>query len=1140
MSRWIRSFSGRCLALLQIALLLSAGCTSDSLAPTPGSAEYLAPGMIRVPGGVVNAAGGNLMVERTDLTVDSLVGGTLAIGAVYNSSLTSWTWSFGIHFDGTVLTDASGRSFDTTGLADGAAIPGTHWARVDSDTVQTKGGLAHDFDASGRLAAVHWATLEHPRIRYTWSASSLELAQCTTPAACTAFYQVAFDASGRPVSVTDPRAGRVAEFTWDAYGHLVVAKSPLEVAKGWPGTRYEYSLLGTLSAIINSEGERIEYAYQSSNRIFSVTQIGEADPTHRFYFYAPGNDGRFETLYTKPLGARTRLYFDREYRLQEVEFVETGDVATMTWSGLRMSSETLPNGATTTFTYLGDDLSTKTEPSGNVVTYVYEPNGLNFEEPRARAKSRVEDSIGLVEERLYDAQGRVINVSNGEGESTSYTYWPSSRIASETLPSGDTREYPLYGVHGHWLEMLLPNGLKEKRVFDSAGNEKVGLSGQRRGGVLTREFDQNRNLAVVHVAGIAGGEVSGEGEITISRRSDGQALMVTRPGGGDNAFGYDALGRRISESEKVDGQWQTTEFEYDLAGNLTARTRPNGMREEFSYDAYGRLTRRAGLRSGALEGEAIFTHENGSLVAVTDSVRGTTELYAYDSAGRRASALFGYGESLTFEYDQRSRLIGETYYWPGQGAIRNLAFDHDLANRRTGIRDDGVALIEHEYEGGRLGSIHYGNGLERTFSYSVEDGQLSSAQTVNAQSQVVEATSITREGEVNPVRYEITASTITSLASTTEVYWMGIGGSISNPDGLVGNRVWHWDGGGGSADFDYDELSNAVSTPSGDQFTYNSERNRLLSATLGSEDETLAYTYDAAGFATSRDGVPITWTATGRMASMGDMTLQWDMLDRPVSWTVGGITQQFAYFGGRVSANAAGGPGSLALGEVSIEFGSASQRYRHLDFRGNVSFVSDETGAVITHYRYSPYGLDAVFGSGGDAVRFVGRHELGALMVLGARMYDPAIGRFLSPDPILQVLNQYSYAFGNPVWFTDPDGTEATSAEDVARDAIAAALATGALLSLGPGTQPLAAAIIALGFAASWAMLAWSFAAAVNGGAGATVAPAPGCAPTGVGEVPSLRIALLFLLPLQLLLGIALIRRRRDRGVTPDLSTARQ
>ena|GEM_PF-6635783 len=46
------------------------------------------------------------------------------------------------------------------------------------------------------------------------------------------------------------------------------------------------------------------------------------------------------------------------------------------------------------------------------------------------------------------------------------------------------------------------------------------------------------------------------------------------------------------------------------------------------------------------------------------------------------------------------------------------------------------------------------------------------------------------------------------------------------------------------------------------------------------------------------------------------------------------------------------------------------------------------------------------------------------------RFYDPVIGRFLSPDNIVQSpeftqsYNRYSYAFNNPLRFTDPSGNE--------------------------------------------------------------------------------------------------------------------
>lgn len=43
----------------------------------------------------------------------------------------------------------------------------------------------------------------------------------------------------------------------------------------------------------------------------------------------------------------------------------------------------------------------------------------------------------------------------------------------------------------------------------------------------------------------------------------------------------------------------------------------------------------------------------------------------------------------------------------------------------------------------------------------------------------------------------------------------------------------------------------------------------------------------------------------------------------------------------------------------------------------------------------------------------------------GARMYDPAVGRFTGVDPLAADFAQwstYSYTFDNPVRFTDPDG----------------------------------------------------------------------------------------------------------------------
>jgi RHS repeat-associated protein len=64
-----------------------------------------------------------------------------------------------------------------------------------------------------------------------------------------------------------------------------------------------------------------------------------------------------------------------------------------------------------------------------------------------------------------------------------------------------------------------------------------------------------------------------------------------------------------------------------------------------------------------------------------------------------------------------------------------------------------------------------------------------------------------------------------------------------------------------------------------------------------------------------------------------------------------------------------------------------------------------------------------------DNRRFIGEHwDEFTLINMNGRMYDPMIGRFLSPDPYVQApdysqnFNRYSYCLNNPLKYTDPDG----------------------------------------------------------------------------------------------------------------------
>ncbi|MGH7339409.1 MAG: hypothetical protein ACREKH_02875, partial [Candidatus Rokuibacteriota bacterium] len=406
-----------------------------------------------------------------------------------------------------------------------------------------------------------------------------------------------------------------------------------------------------------------------------------------------------------------------------------------------------------------DDVATISEPSGNVIELSYAPGAVNLEDPFGRPLARVEDTLGLVEERTYDAQGRLQNVTNGEGETIHVNRGPIV-VDSITNAAGLTWSFPFYGVHGHWLEVR--GATEDKRAFDPVGNATATSAGSQEGGVLTRGYDADRNLTTLNVAATEAGSVIAQDAVTVSYGSDGRMEYVTRPQGADHDLVYDAIGRLAEQREKVDGVWQATGFEYDAAGNLTARERPNGMREEWDYDVYGRVTNHRALRDGVLEGEAVTAWQDGRPASYADSLRGTTEVYGYDAAGRLQTVLFGFGETLTLEHDLRSRRTAEIYALPGQGEIRRLVYEYDLANRRVRTTADGSELLlESVYTDGQLDLTRYGNGLERDHQYDPVTGDLIGTTTTDAASQLVEQTAIVRGARQAPVRFAVEVDTTT-------------------------------------------------------------------------------------------------------------------------------------------------------------------------------------------------------------------------------------------------------------------------------------------------------------------------------------------------------------------------------------------
>jgi RHS repeat-associated protein len=106
--------------------------------------------------------------------------------------------------------------------------------------------------------------------------------------------------------------------------------------------------------------------------------------------------------------------------------------------------------------------------------------------------------------------------------------------------------------------------------------------------------------------------------------------------------------------------------------------------------------------------------------------------------------------------------------------------------------------------------------------------------------------------------------------------------------------------------------------------------------------------------------------------------------------------------------------------------------YVHSDLLGSTVALSDAAGQAVGRVQYDPYGevltgtlpvtlTDRLF----TGARFDG--TIG-LYQMGARWYDPALGRWIQADSIVpepgnpQALNRYTYVYNNPLRYADPSG----------------------------------------------------------------------------------------------------------------------
>jgi RHS repeat-associated protein len=732
-----------------------------------------------------------------------------------------------------------------------------------------------------------------------------------------------------------------------------------------------------------------------------------------------------------------------------------GDVCVSPPILAKVISVAQPQGATPTWTYadaLGRTIMTRThhfdgtfiestksfDPLGRLAseTKPYRPGDPVF------STTYTYDPLGRVQTATQDL-GSLDGTSSPTSTTTTTTYLPA-KIATDHLVGGTVQHRE-----------------ETKNVVG-----KVVTVGDTDGRPISYSYDADGNLTDTT-------DPAGNG-VHIGYDTRGRKTSSTDPDLGTWTYTYDGFGDLVTQT---DAKSQTTTMTYDVLGRMTTRTDATGT-AQWVYDSapagVGKLAAMvsapdptlngtcdipfATVTDGNRAGRSFHYNQFGDLETESQCTDGTNFAtdYQYDGLGRpsvvRYPAIAG------------RRLAVESHYT----SLGHLQFISDLA-------DGSILWIAKTMNAlGQVTDETLKNGVETTSTRNPATGWLLGSQAVaHADSDRL----IQKWGygfdEAGNLTTRDRADAINAATSHETFTYDGINrldtATVATSDGFVKPEQ-----------FVYDSLGN-ITQKGGQQYFYNTgckagSRPAGPHAVCSVEGGS-SYSYDANGNLVSGGGRTVSYDPANKPLHMESSSptacsvlfaYGADMNRVVQIATSGGQTARTLYVGlggtGKsiyertttgdttehaqfIYAQGAHGGAAFAI-RVSTQTTStltATTKYYHFDHLGSVTAMSDEQGRVIasgpdaTMMGYDAWGLrrnpdgrpaTAPFSQQPGRREFTGHETITGvgLVNMNGRIYDPVLGRFLSPDPNIQFVadlqsyNRYSYVHNNPLSYSDPTG----------------------------------------------------------------------------------------------------------------------
>jgi RHS repeat-associated protein len=687
---------------------------------------------------------------------------------------------------------------------------------------------------------------------------------------------------------------------------------------------------------------------------------------------------------------------------------------------------------------------------------------------RVRTEYDNRNRVKYVSRPYFSTQATPTCTSAG-ANCTWFTYDVRDRVTREDRPDGGFTTTVFSGAAGSVTVTVTetvkrPGAGDETRakrsVFNVLGQLTSTIDAHGTGLAVTTAYtyDAHGNLATVSVAGV--------NVATMQYDLVGNRTQIVEPNTGTTSFVYNTLGEL---TQMTDAKGQVTTFAYDAVGRLTQRVDAGSVTNTWGWDpanATGALASRSrstftetyGYR--ASDGQLATVQSQAAVSGVWVATYNRT--LSYDAAGRVSGQTYPNGQTFTYIYSARGYLNqvrhGSTvlHDWIATDAFGNSTEEryHNNAFRSIKGYDTGM---------GRLTSVQTGTTATPKSIQDLEYAWRSNGSLYRRIDRRNGAGTAYTDTFGYDALERVTQQATTGGATRTLSFSYDLHGNVTSKTSTVGgdlnatgfsytvsgkpHRLASVTLGGVSNTLTYDANGNTIRyTPSSGHSTYLSydAQNNVTQITIGVSEGTStpvardAFWYDSDN---QRFLGRETWDDNGTQRMRRVLYLGGDYEDvRPPPGTSPydivqriQVTDVVRQVRRRVASTQA--------------WESAYYEYVHRDHLGSVDAITNSAGVVQAKFSFDPFGgrrsptwngdLDAT----GLAALLAWQDSRGSrgftdhehlnrtgFLHMNGRVYDPRIGRFVSPDPIVPVpsfsqsYNRYAYAFNNPLTYVDPTG----------------------------------------------------------------------------------------------------------------------